>query len=47
MASEAERLAEQVTAGEAVPEAGLPRVHDVPAGHPVQVGQHAGDLDRR
>jgi hypothetical protein len=22
-------------------------VHDVPAGHPMQVGQHAGDLDRR
>ena len=22
-------------------------VHDVPAGHPVQVGQHGGDLDRR
>jgi hypothetical protein len=22
-------------------------VHDVPAGHPVQAGQHAGDLDRR
>ena len=22
-------------------------VHDVPAGHPVQIGQDAGDLDRR